>query len=99
MRDRLTGVPSCQLNQITRSEIRGPAEEHERVGLVPVRGVFRQVTGDDTVSAADDVTGTITVAARSVYTKNKRRDEHLPGRNVVCQIVAARRHRVDDNGT
>jgi hypothetical protein len=31
------------------------------------------------VSAAGDVTGTITVAARSVHTKNKRRDEHLPG--------------------
>jgi polyisoprenoid-binding protein YceI len=36
-----------------------------------------QVTGDGTVSAAGDVTGTITVAARSVDTKNKRRDEHL----------------------
>jgi hypothetical protein len=31
------------------------------------------------VSAAGDVTGTITVAARSVHTENKRRDEHLPG--------------------
>ena len=31
------------------------------------------------MSAAGDVTGTITVAARSVHTKNKRRDEHLPG--------------------
>jgi hypothetical protein len=39
-------------------------------GLVPVRGVFRQVTGNGTVSAAGDVTGTITVAARSVHTKN-----------------------------
>ncbi len=48
-------------------------------GLVPVRGVFRQVTGNGTVSAAGDVTGTITVAARPVHTKNKRRDEHLPG--------------------
>ena len=66
--------------------------------LVPVRGVFCQVTGNGTVSAAGDVTGTITVAARSVHTKNKRRDEHLPGRNVVCQILAARRHRFDDNG-
>ena len=67
-------------------------------GLVLVRGVIRQVTGNGTVSAAGDVTGTITVAARSVHTKNKRRDEHLPGRNVVCQILAARRHRFDDNG-
>ena len=31
------------------------------------------------MSAAGNVTGTITVAARSVHTKNKRRDEHLPG--------------------
>jgi hypothetical protein len=31
------------------------------------------------VSAAGDVTGTITVAARSVHTKNNGRDEHLPG--------------------
>jgi len=46
-------------------------------GLVPVRGVFREVTGNGTVSAAGDVTGTITVAARSVDTKNKKRDEHL----------------------
>ena len=29
------------------------------------------------MSAADDVTGTITVAARSVGTKNKRRDDYL----------------------
>ena len=29
------------------------------------------------MSAAGDVTGTITVAARSVDTKNNRRDEHL----------------------
>ena len=29
------------------------------------------------MSAAGDVTGTITMAARSVDIKNKRRDEHL----------------------
>jgi hypothetical protein len=45
-------------------------------GLLPVKGVFRQVTGNGTVPAAGDVTGTITVAARSVDTKNKMRD-HL----------------------
>ena len=32
-------------------------------GLVPVNGVFRQVSGDGTVSPSGDVTGTITVAA------------------------------------
>ena len=46
-------------------------------GLVTVKGVFREVTGTGTVSAAGDATGTITVAARSIDTKNKKRDEHL----------------------
>jgi len=46
-------------------------------GLAPVKGVFREVTGNGTVSAGGEVTGTITVAARSVDTKNKKRDEHL----------------------
>jgi polyisoprenoid-binding protein YceI len=46
-------------------------------GMMPVNGVFREVTGSGTVSAAGDVTGTITVAARSIDTKNKKRDEHL----------------------
>src|ERR1700722_12340882 len=46
-------------------------------GLASVKGVFRDVTGSGTVSAAGDVAGTITVAAASVDTKNKKRDEHL----------------------
>ena len=46
-------------------------------GMMPVKGVFREVTGTGTVSAAGDATGTITVAARSIDTKNKKRDEHL----------------------
>src|ERR1700733_2671983 len=46
-------------------------------GMVPVKGVFREVAGSGTVSAAGDVTGTITVAAGSVDTKMKKRDEHL----------------------
>ena len=46
-------------------------------GLVAVKGVFREVTGTGTVSAAGDATGTITVAAKSIDTKNKKRDEHL----------------------
>src|SRR6266568_335954 len=60
-----------------RSEVRLKSRSVWR--LLPVKGIFRQVTGNGTVSAAGDVTGTITVAARSVHTKNKRRDEHLPG--------------------
>ena len=46
-------------------------------GMLAVKGVFREVTGSGTVSASGDVTGTIAVAARSVDTKNKKRDEHL----------------------
>jgi len=58
----------------TRSEVR---LESRVFGVVPVKGVFRQVTGNGMVSAAGDITGTITVAARSVDTKTKKRDEHL----------------------
>ena len=46
-------------------------------GMVPVKGVFREVTGSVTVSAAGDVAGTITVAAASIDTKQKKRDQHL----------------------
>ena len=46
-------------------------------GLVPVKGVFRQVTGKGTVSPAGQVTGSVTVAAASIDTKNKKRDTHL----------------------
>ena len=46
-------------------------------GMVPVKGVFREVTGSGTVSAAGDVAGTITVAAGSIDTKMKKRDDHL----------------------
>jgi polyisoprenoid-binding protein YceI len=46
-------------------------------GLVSVKGTFQQVSGSVTVSPAGEVSGTITVAAASVETKNKKRDEHL----------------------
>jgi polyisoprenoid-binding protein YceI len=46
-------------------------------GLIPVKGVFGQVTGHATVSPAGEVSGTITVAAASIETKNARRDRHL----------------------
>ena len=46
-------------------------------GLVPVKGVFREVTGEGTVSPAGQVTGSVAVAAASVDTKNKKRDTHL----------------------
>ena len=46
-------------------------------GLRPLHGVFRQVTGSGTVTAAGQVTGSLTVAAGSIDTKNKMRDKDL----------------------
>ncbi len=46
-------------------------------GVVSVKGVFRQVSGQGTVSPAGDVSGTMTVSAASIDTKNKKRDTHL----------------------
>jgi polyisoprenoid-binding protein YceI len=46
-------------------------------GLVPVKGAFSQVSGTGTVAADGTVTGTVTVAAESINTKNKKRDVHL----------------------
>lgn len=46
-------------------------------GLAPVKGVFRELTGNGTVRADGAVSGTVTVAAASIDTKNARRDTHL----------------------
>jgi polyisoprenoid-binding protein YceI len=46
-------------------------------GLLPLHGVFRQVTANATVTAAGQVTGTLTVAAASIDTSNKMRDKDL----------------------
>jgi len=46
-------------------------------GLRPLHGVFRQVTGNGTVTADGAVAGTISVAAESIDTKNPQRDKHL----------------------
>ena len=46
-------------------------------GMAPVKGVFRQVSGQGSVSPAGDVSGTVTVGAASIDTKNKKRDTHL----------------------
>jgi polyisoprenoid-binding protein YceI len=45
--------------------------------LVKVKGRFTQVTGAAVIAAAGDATGTITVAAASVDTGVKKRDDHL----------------------
>ena len=59
----------------SRSEVR--LRSKSMWGLVAVKGVFGQVAGSGTVSAAGETSGTITVAAKSIDTKNKKRDEHL----------------------
>jgi polyisoprenoid-binding protein YceI len=46
-------------------------------GLVRVHGVFREVSGNATISGDGEVSGTLTVAAASIDTKNTRRDSHL----------------------
>jgi polyisoprenoid-binding protein YceI len=46
-------------------------------GLVRVKGVFREVSGNGTAGADGEVSGTVTVAVASVDTQNTRRDAHL----------------------
>ena len=46
-------------------------------GLLRVRGVFREVSGNGAVGLNGEVSGTITVAAASIDTQNTRRDAHL----------------------
>ena len=58
-----------------RSEVR--LQTRHSWGLRPLRGAFRQVTGNGTVTAAGQVSGVITVAAGSIDTKNPTRDKHL----------------------
>jgi polyisoprenoid-binding protein YceI len=58
-----------------RSEVR--LESRHTWGLLPVHGFFGQVTGNGTVTAAGQVTGTLTVAAGSIDTKSKMRDKDL----------------------
>jgi polyisoprenoid-binding protein YceI len=52
-------------------------ESRHTWGLLPVHGVFRQVTGNGSVTAAGQVSGSLTVAAGSIDTKNKMRDKDL----------------------
>jgi polyisoprenoid-binding protein YceI len=47
------------------------------MGLIPVNGVFHEVSGNGTVFADGKVSGTVTVAAASINTRNTRRDTHL----------------------
>jgi len=58
-----------------RSEVR--LESRHTWGLLPVRGVFRQVAGHGTVTPDGQVTGALTIAAGSIDTKSKARDKDL----------------------
>lgn len=46
-------------------------------GLVTVRGSFAEVDGQGGIGPGGAVSGTLTVKAASVDTKNKKRDDHL----------------------
>ena len=46
-------------------------------GMVSVKGAFGQVAGTGTVAADGRVSGSVTVTAASIDTKNKKRDVHL----------------------
>ena len=58
-----------------RSEVQ--LESRHTWGLLPVHGIFHQVTGNGTVTEAGQVNGTLTVAAASIDTKSKMRDKDL----------------------
>jgi polyisoprenoid-binding protein YceI len=68
---------------LTGSWVLDPARSEVRLrtrhtwGLRPVHGVFREVTGNGTVTAAGQVTGTLTVAAGSIDTQSTMRDKDL----------------------
>jgi polyisoprenoid-binding protein YceI len=47
------------------------------MGVIPVKGIFREVSGGGTVSADGAATGTLLVAAASIDTQNTKRDSHL----------------------
>jgi polyisoprenoid-binding protein YceI len=46
-------------------------------GLVPVKGVFREVSGNGAITPDGKISGTLTVATASIDTKQARRDTHL----------------------
>jgi len=58
-------------------------------GVVPVKGVFGEVSGSGTVTGSGAVTGTLTVTAGSIDTKMKKRDDHLRS----ADFFDAARHR------
>ena len=82
---------------LTGSWILDPARSEVRLatrhtwGLRPLHGVFRQFTGNGTVTAGGQVTGTLTVAAGSIDTRNKMRDKDLRSAKVFDIAATAER--------
>jgi polyisoprenoid-binding protein YceI len=72
---RSGGLAGSWTLDAARSEVR--LKTRHTWGLAPLTGFFRQVSGSGTVTAAGEVTGTFTVAAGSIDTKNDKRDNHL----------------------
>ncbi|HTX83727.1 MAG TPA: YceI family protein [Streptosporangiaceae bacterium] len=59
----------------SRSQIR--LRSKSMWGLAKVNGIFGRASGHGTISPTGEVTGSVSLDARSLDTKNKKRDEHL----------------------
>jgi polyisoprenoid-binding protein YceI len=75
-------APSQQLATLAGSWALDPSRSRVRLaskalGLIPVRGEFRAVSGSGTIGPDGTVRGTLTVATASIDTKNAKRDTHL----------------------
>ena len=75
-------APSQQLATLAGSWALDPARSSVRLsskalGLIPVRGEFREVRGTGGIGPDGTVRGTLTVATASIDTKNAKRDVHL----------------------
>ncbi|WP_322755359.1 YceI family protein [Frankia sp. Cas3] len=46
-------------------------------GLAPVKGTFRELSGEGALTATGEASGTLTVHSASIDTKNRKRDDHL----------------------
>ena len=75
-------APSQQLATLAGSWALDPSRSRVRLtsralGLIPVRGEFREVRGTGTIGPDGAVRGTFVVATASIDTRNARRDTHL----------------------
>ena len=75
-------APSPQLATLTGTWALDPGRSSVRLtskalGLIPVRGEFREVRGTGSIGPDGTVRGTLTVATASIDTGNARRDTHL----------------------